>query len=308
MNRETREKPMRTPPRREGCECARHGRKLAPKFTEEGFERLPCYCGIDTSLRDCQCTFAPWGDSLVAVYVGQDRFFASAEFDLQANDRMYRVGRFLHCVVREQANYTDPNRPPSVALSDYEVEVFGTTQVEPFDLRVPIRRLENHFRRRTMQRHRGVLYRNRRWTDTPEIPVDDPPATSERPFAAGPLTQVILSMPDKAWRKTWKVVFILDVSGLAEDRGDAYDMIDRIDWPTHNRGTTRAHVCLGDGYVRESDLTPDDARDETEGMRRLAERDGPLVLIPLVFTEEEQLKIAEELREKLTAIALEARK
>lgn len=294
--RQVRPLPAPLPPRRLSCECVRHGRKLAPKFTDEPLARLQCYCSFERTLSICCCTTTPWGNSLVSVYTGQQVLTHPAEMDNPAVERMYEVGRLLHCVVRDEANRTNPAWPKGCSLSDYEEAVFQTGMQDPKDLGIDFEELISYFRARTRHKHGDVVNKyhprkdekardskNRRMPHNPGGIQDSPaPINVDQGFV-----QAMLEMPAMACRPTWKAVFFLLTSGKADSTNEAYAIIAYHGWPNRPSGTLRSDMARGNKYLREVGISDSRRLESQAALRALAERDGWQVLLPLIYTPKE---------------------
>lgn len=302
-------------PRKSQCECRRHDYPVQSKFQDEPYANLQCTCSLDADSRRCFCTERPWSENFVSVYAGVRELHELIEFDNPANKYIYRFGRFLHCIVRAKANYTEPDVPPSISLSEYESGVFESRIERPLDLKRSESELASYFRKRTNDRHSAIrdayVRRTARIVPTSTLVEGEDGdeidysigATSDNHILIetepGDFLYELYHFPKNANRLTFQLLTMLILTGLAKDEDDAYTLILMKLWPpdgefyTPNKpkqSTLRSQARHGRDYLRGVVTNPD-SRSQLGALKDLARRDGVEAVAPFVFADRNDRKM-----------------
>ena len=284
------------PSQRDNCACSRYGRKLLRKFTDEGCGYLQCACAFDSHSSRCQCTDLPWDTSLLSLYIGVPYLERVQQLDDPKNKQAYQLGRFLRCVVRDAANYTDPEIPANITLQSYEDKIFGRANRKSVDLRFDAKAMESFYRQRVgfiQGEFRKKYFRDLSHIDQTNVGVLEPksPISSSEDIAV--ITELaphlelfyeIRSMPNLSFRTTFQVVYLLKETGLAADPSDAYKLVKKANWPmVESDSNLRSRIDRGNKYL-EGQLPGYKARPESAVLELLASRELIKLAADLILT------------------------
>ena len=269
------------------CTCDTQRTPLAPAL--RGYRtRLGCYCESEPILGRCQCSEQPWGKGMLSDFVGMDCLTHPQELNDPSNRNLYKVGCYLHCLVRKVANTAISREGLDIGIAEVEARTFSRPLLEPLDLcKITIRDISHLFIRRAMfdfmtLRGRLVydLVQQRKYENEQMLELYRNPAQPMKSVIVstglGDFLDTVQKMGSYAWVDIWKTINMLEISGLSESRGQSYDLVFNAEWPdvTRERDAAKdlARIELLEARVSEADHQLENPLLSQEDVKKLSRK------------------------------------